>query len=226
MIDIGGESTRPGAFRITAKEEIDRVIPIIRAIVKKTTVPISIDTYKPLVAKAALDAGVSIVNNIMGTNPNDNLLKMIKKYDVAVVLMHIRGTPQTMQNNIHYHDLIDEIIGALRNSIEKCLEIGIKPDKIILDPGIGFGKTVEHNLEILNRLGDFQALKHPLLIGTSRKSFIGKVLDREVGNRIMGTAATVATGIVHGAHIVRVHDVKQMKETVSMTDAILNAPNN
>jgi len=162
----------------------------------------------------------------MGTTPNDNLLKMIKKYDAAVILMHMRGNPHTMQRNILYHDLVDEIIGALGKSIEKCLEIGIKSDKIILDPGIGFGKTVEHNLEILNRLGDFQALKRPLLIGTSRKSFIGKVLDREAGNRLMGTAATVATSIVHGAHIVRVHDVKQMKETASMTDAILNAPNN
>jgi len=226
IIDMGGESSRPGALRITAKEEIHRVIPTIQALVKKITVPISIDTYKPLVAKAALDAGASIVNNIMGTNPNDNLLKMIKKYDAAVVLMHMCGTPRTMQRNIHYRELIDEIISALGKSIEKCLEIGIKSDKIILDPGIGFGKTVEHNLEIINRLGDFGALKRPLLIGTSRKSFIGKVLDREVGNRLMGTAATVTTSIVHGAHIVRVHDVKRMKETVSMTDAILNAPNN
>jgi len=226
IIDIGGESSRPGALRITAREEIHRVIPTIQALVKKTTVPISIDTYKPLVAKAALDAGVSIVNNIMGTNPNDNLLKMIKKYDAAVVLMHICGTPRTMQRNIHYRDLIVEIITALGKSIEKCLEIGIKSDKIILDPGIGFGKTVEHNLEILNRLGDFGALKRPLLIGTSRKSFIGKVLDREIENRLMGTAATVTTSIVHGAHIVRVHDVKRMKDIVSMTDAILNAPNN
>ncbi len=226
IIDIGGESSRPGALRITAKEEISRVIPTIKALVKKTTVPISIDTYKPLVAKAALDVGASIVNNIMGTNPNNNLLKMIKKYDAAVVLMHMSGTPQTMQKNIHYHDLIGEIINALGKSIEKCLEIGIKSDKIILDPGIGFGKTVEHNLEILNRLDDFGVLERPLLIGTSRKSFIGKVLDREVGNRLMGTAATVTTSIVHGAHIVRVHDVKRMKETASMTDAILNAPNN
>jgi len=222
MIDIGGESTRPGALRITAKEEIGRVIPTIQTLAKKTAVPISIDTYKPLVAKAALDAGASIVNNIMGTNLDECLLKMIKKYDAAVVLMHICGTPQTMQRSIHYNDLIGEIILSLRKSIEKCLEIGIKSDKIICDPGIGFGKTVEHNLEILNRLGDFQTLKRPLLIGPSRKSFIGKVLGREVGNRLMGTAATVTTGIVHGAHIIRVHDVKAMKETVAMTDAIMN----
>jgi dihydropteroate synthase len=222
IIDIGGESTRPGARRISAKEEISRVIPAIQALAKKTSVPISIDTYKPMVAQAALDAGASVVNNIMGTDPNNDLLKMIEKYNAAVVLMHIRGTPRTMQRNIHYKDLIGEIIGSLAKSIEKCLEIGIKSDKIMLDPGIGFGKTVEHNLEILNRLSDFEILKHPLLIGTSRKSFIGKVLDKEAGNRLMGTAATVTASIVHGVHIVRVHDVKAMKETISMTDAIMN----
>lgn len=222
IVDIGGESTRPGAIRITAKEEINRTIPTITALAKKTTVPISIDTYKPMVAKAALDAGASIVNNIMGTNPDAALLKMIKKYDAAVVLMHIRETPRTMQQNIHYHDLIGEIIDSLQKSMEKCLEIGIKSDKIILDPGIGFGKTVEHNLEILNCLSGFEVLKRPLLIGTSRKSFIGKVLDREVENRLMGTAATVTASIVRGAHIVRVHDVEAMKETVAMTDAIIN----
>jgi len=222
IIDIGGESTRPGALRITAREEIRRVIPTIQTLAKKTTIPISIDTYKPMVAQAALDAGASIVNDIKGTNLNGSLLKMIKKYDAAIILMHMCKTPRTMQRNIHYHDLIGEIIQSLRKSIEKCLEIGIKSDKIILDPGIGFGKTVEHNLEILNRLGDFGILKRPLLIGTSRKSFIGKVLSREVENRLMGTAATVTTGIVHGAHIIRVHDVKAMKETVAMTDAIMN----
>jgi len=226
IIDIGGESTRPGASRIPAKEEISRVIPTIAALAKKTTIPISVDTYKPMVAKAALDAGASIVNNIMGADPSHSLLKMVQKYESAVVLMHIRKTPQTMQRNVHYHDLIGEITDSLRKSIEKCLEIGIKSDKIILDPGIGFGKTVEHNLEILNRLGDFEILNHPLLIGTSRKSFIGKVLDREVESRLMGTAATITAGIVHGAHIVRVHDVKQMKETVAMTDAITNQHTN
>jgi len=226
IIDIGGESTRPGAIPITEKEEIDRVIPTISALAKKTTIPISIDTYKPMVAQAALDAGASIVNNIMGTNPEPLLLKMIKNYDAAVVLMHIRKTPRIMQQNIHYHDLIGEIIDSLQKSMEKCLEIGIKSDKIILDPGIGFGKTVEHNLELLNRLGDFEVLKRPLLIGTSRKSFIGKTLNREVKNRLIGTAVTVTTSIVRGAHIVRVHDVKVMKETVAMTDAIINGHNN
>jgi len=222
LIDVGGESTRPGAHYISVKEEISRVVPVIQVLTRKTKIPISIDTYKPKVAKAALDAGASVINNIMGIKPDESLLKMVKKYDSAIVLMHIRGTPKTMQKNIHYHNLLDDIITSLQKSIEKCLEIGIKSDKIICDPGIGFGKTVEHNLKILNRLEDFKALKHPLLIGTSRKSFIGKVLNREVNHRLIGTIATVTTGILNGAHIVRVHDTKAIKETVMMTDAVLN----
>ena len=222
IIDIGGESTRPGAKRISAKEEINRTVPTITSLAKTIKIPISIDTYKPPVAKAALDAGASIVNNIMGAKPDLNLLKMIKNYNAAIVLMHIQGTPRTMQKNIHYRDLTAEIIRSLQKSIEKCLEIGIKSDRIIIDPGIGFGKTVEHNLKILNRLGDFKKLRHPLLIGTSRKSFIGKVLNRDVRHRLIGTAATVCAGILKGAHIVRVHNVKAIKETVTMTDAIIN----
>ena len=222
IIDVGGESTRPGAESISEKDEISRVIPTIKALAKNTQIPISIDTYKPTVAQAALDAGASMINNIMGNDPDAALLKMIKSYGAAIVLMHIQGTPQTMQKSIAYEDLIGEITGSLQKSIEKCLEIGIKSDRIIVDPGIGFGKTVEHNLEILNRLSEFDVLKRPILIGTSRKSFIGKVLDKEVNSRVMGTAATVTASIVRGAHIVRVHDVKPMKEIALMTDAIIN----
>lgn len=158
----------------------------------------------------------------MGTNPDLSLLRMIKNYNAAIVLMHIRKTPRTMQKNIYYRDVTAEIISSLQKSIEKCLEIGIKSDRIIVDPGIGFGKTVEHNLEILNRLGDFKRLRRPLLVGTSRKSFIGKVLNRNVRHRLIGTAASVCASILKGAHIVRVHDVKAIKETVIMTDAIIN----
>jgi len=222
IIDVGGESTRPGAQYISVKEEINRVVPVIQVLAKKTKIPVSVDTYKAMVAKAALDAGASIINNIMGTKPDESLLKMVKKYDAAIVLMHIRGTPKTMQKNIQYNNLLDDIIASLQKSIEKCLEIGIKSDKIILDPGIGFGKTVDHNLKILNRLKDFKALKFPLLIGTSRKSFIGTVLSREVNHRLIGTIATVTTGILNGAHIVRVHDTKAIKDTVLMTDAVMN----
>ena len=161
----------------------------------------------------------------MGTKLQPNLLKMVKNYNAAIVLMHIRGTPRTMQTRIHYNDIIPDIISALKISIEKCLEIGINSDRIIIDPGIGFGKTVEHNLEILNQLDDFGILKRPLLIGTSRKSFIGKILNKDVTQRLYGTAATVCTSILNGAHIVRVHDVGAIKDIVLMTDAILNAHN-
>jgi dihydropteroate synthase len=223
IIDIGGESSRPGAKRIPVKEEIMRVIPVIKALAQKVDIPISVDTYKPIVAKHALDAGASIVNNIMGTSSDRALLKMIQRYDAAVVLMHMRGIPRTMQKDIIYNNLITEIKDSLRKSLEICLEIGIKSDRIILDPGIGFGKTVEHNLEIINRFDEFQSLRCPLLLGTSRKSFIGKVLGKEIPKqRIWGTAATVCASILKGAHILRVHDVKEMAEVAHMTDAIIN----
>jgi len=221
ILDIGGESTRPGSKKVSPDEEIKRVIPIIKRLADSTKIPLSVDTYKPKVAKAALDAGASIVNNIKGIKSEKNLLKMVRDYDAAIVLMHIQGTPKTMQKNVHYKNLIHEIFDSLRNSIEKCLEFGIKSDKIIIDPGIGFGKGVEDNLEIINRLSEFKELNQPILVGTSRKSFIGKVLGREVHNRKLGTAATVCASILRGAHIVRVHDVASIKETVTMTDAIL-----
>ncbi len=221
IIDIGGESTRPGAKKVSENQEKNRVIPIIQAIAKKSNVPISIDTYKTNIAKHALDAGASIVNNIMGVKIEKNFLKMVKNYNAAIVLMHIKGTPQTMQKKIFYKDLIKDIKNSLNNAIEKCLEIGIKSDKILIDPGIGFGKTVENNLEIIRELDKFKSLNYPILIGTSRKSFIGKTLNKPVKERLIGTIATVCSSIQNGAHIVRVHDVKKVKEATLMTDAIL-----
>ena len=147
---------------------------------------------------------------------------MARDYNAAIILMHMRGTPRTMQAGIRYQNVTGDIVNALARSIEKCLEAGIKSDKIIIDPGIGFGKTAEHNLEILNRLNDFTSLCRPLLIGTSRKSFIGVVLNKDVGQRLFGTAATVCASILKGAHIVRVHDVKAMRGITLMTDAIVN----
>ena len=222
IIDVGGESTRPGAKQISPHEEIKRILPIVRLLVKNIKVPLSIDTYKPQVARHALDAGASIVNNILGTRPDDRLLRMVKKYDAALVLMHIRGNPRTMQKNISYHNLIAEMITELHHAIEKCLEIGIKTDKIIVDPGIGFSKTAGHNLNIIARLRDFEILGHPILVGTSRKSFIGKVLNRDMPQRLMGTASSVCAAILNGAHVVRVHDVKEMRDVADMADAILN----
>jgi dihydropteroate synthase len=164
-----------------------------------------------------------LINNIKGTKPNTALLKMPARYNAGIVLMHMgAGTPRIMQKKIRYKNIISDIINSLKESIEKCLEIGIKSDKIIIDPGFGFGKTVEHNLILLNRLSEFQKIRKPLLIGTSRKSFIGHTLKKDVHERLMGTAATVAIGIQNGAHIVRVHDVKAITDVVRMTDSIHN----
>ncbi len=222
LIDVGGESTRPGASRISVKEEIERIIPCIRSLAKKIKSPIAVDSYKAEVVTHALDNGASIVNNIMGTKPKARLLKMVKNYDAAIILMHSRKTPKTMQKNIQYKNLIFEIIMELKRSIENCLEIGIGFDKIIVDPGIGFGKTTAHNLEILNRLKDFTVLNRPILIGTSRKSFIGQITKREVRQRLAGTIASVSCAVMNNAHIVRVHDVKETKDAASVIDAILN----
>jgi dihydropteroate synthase len=224
ILDVGGESTRPGARPVSLKEEIRRVIPFVKLLSKKFPhVPVSVDTYKSTVARQALDAGAGIINNIKGVRSERSLLKMVARYHAAIVLMHIRGTPRTMQKGkIHYGKIIAEITSSLRNSIENCLEIGIKSDRIIIDPGIGFGKTLEDNLVIIHRLAEFKVLHQPVLIGTSRKSFIGKILNKDVTHRMMGTAATVCAAILNGAHIVRIHDVKTIKDAVVMTDAVLH----
>jgi len=222
ILDVGGESSRPGSTKIEASVEIKRVIPTIKRLSPSLKIPISIDTYKPIVAKHALDAGASIVNNIKGTHPEKSLLKMVSRYNAAIVLMHMKGTPRTMQRKVKYKDVITEIIESLRKSIEICLEFGIKSDKIIIDPGIGFGKTVENNLEIINSLERFKDLNQPILLGTSRKSFIGKTLQKDTTDRLLGTGASVCAGIIKGAHIVRIHDVKEMGDIIKMSDAILN----
>ncbi len=223
ILDIGGESTRPESKPVSIKEEAQRVVPVIRLLAKKTHIPISIDTYKPEVAKLALEAGAVMVNTIKGTTPSLAMLKIIKEYHAAIVLMHMRKKPQTMQKNISYQNLIAEILSELEKSVQKCLERGIKSDRILIDPGIGFAKTAEHNLEIIKHLDAFSALRKPILIGTSRKSFIGTIINKDPWDRIWGTAATVCACIQNGAHIVRVHDVRQMHDVVSVTDAILNS---
>lgn len=222
IIDVGGESSRPGARRISVAEEMRRVIPVIHTLAQKIKIPISVDTYKPLVARHALDAGAAMVNNIMGTTMEKNFLRMIRRYDAAIVIMHMRGTPRTMQRNIRYKNVVSEIIDSLRKSIENCLEIGIKSDKIIIDPGIGFAKAVEQNLRIIHHLRQFAVLRRPLLIGVSRKSFIGKVLGKDVSRRLPGSLAAACAGILNGAHIVRAHDVGPTKEIAVMTDAIIH----
>ena len=220
IIDIGGESSRPGAKQVSVKEELRRVLPTLRSLRKKTKVPVSVDTHKPQVAMAALDEGASVINNIRGIKPDVRLLKAVRDHGAAIVLMHMRGIPATMQKEPVYNNVVRDVLAGLRNGVEKCLEIGIKKNRIIIDPGIGFGKTLEHNLDILRRLREFRVLHCPVLVGTSRKSFISGVLGKNF-DRTIGTAATVCAAVLNGAHIVRVHDVVPMKQAAFMADAIL-----
>jgi dihydropteroate synthase len=222
ILDIGGESSRPGARPVSLKEEIRRTIPIIRLLAKKVRVPISIDTYKPEVAKEALYAGAAMVNDISGLR-NIKLAKLIAKTKSALIIMHMKGRPLTMQKTIHYQSLLDDIITSLNTSINIALDCGIYQDKIIIDPGIGFGKTLKHNLEILKNLKEFKILGKPILIGTSRKSFIGKILKLEPKERIMGTVSSSILAVQNGANIVRVHDVKEVKQALMVNGAINNS---
>lgn len=221
IIDIGGESTRPGAEPVTVDEELKRVIPVIEALSKKVSIPISIDTYKAKVAELAIQAGATIVNDISGLRFDSEMPAVVSKYKVPVIIMHIKGTPRDMQKNPSYKALIPEIIEYLRESIVIAKKAGVQENMIIIDPGIGFGKLPEHNLEIIKRLKDFTHLGKPILIGVSRKSFIGKVLnDAPPEERLEGTAAAVVASILNGANIVRVHDVGFMYKVVKMADAI------
>lgn len=222
FIDVGGESSRPQAKKISAAEEIKRVVPVITKLAKTVKVPVSIDTYKGQTAFHALDAGASIVNNIRGIRAEKRLLKMAARYNAAIVIMHMRGTPQTMQRKTLYKNLVEDIISELRIGLENCLEIGIKSDNIILDPGIGFAKTAEQNLEILQRLREFKVFHRPVLIGTSRKSFIGQILNQLPGDRLFGSVASNVVAITNGANILRVHDVYAISQAALVTDAILN----
>ncbi len=221
IIDIGGESTRPGAVPCSIEEELVRVIPLIRGLTKRIDLPISIDTYKAEVARQALEEGAQIVNDISALSFDPRMAQVVAEYKVPVVLMHIQGTPQNRQQNPQYTCVVSEIILYLRERIKTAVFAGIKADKIIIDPGIGFGKTVEHNLEILRRLREFKSLGRPILIGTSRKSLIGKILDLPVEQRLEGSLATAIISILNGANIIRVHDVLAMKRAAKMVDAII-----
>ena len=221
IIDVGGESTRPrhtygkeAALEISPKEETRRVLPVIRRLSRSLTVPISIDTYKASVAERALAEGAAMVNDVWGLQADPRMAEVVSKNDVPVILVHNQGHTQ-------YGDLVSEIIGRLEQRMEFALAHGIEEDQIIVDPGIGFGKNARQNLEVLRRLGDFRALGRPILVGTSRKSTIGTVLDLSIDERLEGTAATVAVSIANGADVVRVHDVKEMVRVARMTDAIV-----
>ncbi|HVP36227.1 MAG TPA: dihydropteroate synthase, partial [Terriglobales bacterium] len=223
IIDIGGESTRPGSEPVTIEEELHRVLPVIEELAKRIETPISIDTYKSRVAKEALDSGASMVNDISGLRFDPDLKKIIAEYGVPVVLMHIQGTPKNMQENPKYDDLIEDMKNYLNQSILMAEKAGIDEDKIIIDPGIGFGKTLDDNLRILKNLRAFKSLDRPVMIGVSRKSFIGKLLDLPTDERLEGSLAAMAVAIINGANILRVHDVKESKRVAKLMDAILTS---
>lgn len=223
IIDVGGESSRPGAAPVSADEEAKRVIPLIEKLSSVIRVPISIDTYKAKVARLALDAGASMVNDISALRMDAEMLSLVAKRKVPVVIMHMQGTPQNMQENPQYESVVGEISAFLRERIRLCLEAGVPRDKIIVDPGVGFGKTIDHNLGIMKHISEFRGLGYPLMLGTSRKSFIGNVLGLPVEERVEGTAATIAFAIAQGVEIMRVHDVKQMVRVAKMTNAIMRA---
>ena len=216
IIDIGGESTRPGHQPVTAEEEQERVMPIIKALKKENTfkLPLSIDTYKSTVARTALECGVEMLNDVWGLKADPELASVAARYRVPLCLMHNR-------NSTAYEELITDVLGELEESVFMALNAGVAEENIIVDPGIGFGKDLQQNLEVMLHLSDFRNLGYPVLLGTSRKSMIGKTLDLPVENRVEGTAATVALGISSGVDIVRVHDVKEMKRVAVMTDAII-----
>ncbi|MBM3211000.1 dihydropteroate synthase [Candidatus Poribacteria bacterium] len=223
IIDIGGESSRPGSQPVPEEVEASRVLPVIEELAKRIQIPISIDTYKASIAKKALEKGASIINDISALRWDPDMSPLIASKKVPVVLMHIKGTPKDMQINPHYDHLMTEIISFFNERIEYAVKSGISNHQIIIDPGIGFGKSLDHNLEIIRHLKDLKPLNKPILIGTSRKAFIGKILNLPVNERVEGTAATVAISIANGADIIRVHDVKEMARVARIADAIVRS---
>ncbi len=216
IIDVGGESTRPGSAKVLEQEEIERVVPIIEALVKEIDVPISIDTYKGKVAELAIKAGASLINDVWGFKKDPYIAEVAAKYQVPCCLMHNR-------DNTEYDNLMADVIKELNECVDIALKAGVKKENIMLDPGIGFGKTVEQNLIVMNNLKSIRKIGYPVLLGTSRKSMIGKTLDLPVDQRVEGTIATTVMGIMSGCEFVRVHDIKENLRAARMTDAILNS---
>jgi dihydropteroate synthase len=220
IIDVGGESSRPGSDSIEPEEEIRRVIPVVQAIRREFDIMISVDTRRKEIAERALDAGADIINDISGLKRNEELARLLARRKVPVVLMHLRGTPKTMQKQVSYKNTISEILRELQPSIAAALGAGIAPEMIIVDPGIGFGKRAQDNLRIIRELASLKSLNFPILIGLSRKSFIGEVLDRPVEKRLIGTVTANTLAIINGANIIRVHDVGDAVEMVKIIDSV------
>ena len=220
IIDIGGESSRPGSEPISEKEELQRIQPIVEKLLEEIRVPISIDTYKPRVAKACLEMGVHMLNDINGFR-EESMVALAAQYNVPAVIMHMQGKPKNMQANPTYLNVVEEVKTFLSQQIKKAKEAGVK--EVIIDPGIGFGKTTEHNLQLLKHLHEFKELDCPILVGVSRKSFIGNITGLPVNERLPGSISAMTIAIMNGANIVRVHDVFECKKAAQIADAILHA---
>lgn len=221
IIDVGGESTRPRSDPVSPEEELKRVRPVVEELLQNVDVPISIDTRRPIVAKEIIELGAQMVNDVSGLR-DPEMVSTVANLNVPVVVMHMLGTPKTMQEKPEYKDVMGEIIGYLRDQIENAVKGGIQRENIIVDPGIGFGKTVGHNLEIIRRLGEMRSLGLPILVGASRKSFIGKILDSEMADRLEGSLATLVSSVLNGANIARVHDVGESVRAVKIADSIIS----
>lgn len=219
IIDIGGESTRPGSERVTLEEEKERVIPVIKKVSKEVDSLISIDTYKPEIAEAAVDAGADIINDIFGLR-TEGMAEKVAELDVPIIIMHMQGTPKDMQKNPEYEDVINDISQFFLERIDHAKEAGIKDENIILDPGIGFGKELEHNLEIIRRLDEFNSLGYPILLGASRKSFLKGVLNKEADERLYGSLAVAADAVENNIAILRVHDVEETVDVVKTIESV------
>lgn len=220
LIDIGGESTRPGALPVSAEREMERVLPVVERLAKLVDVPLSVDTTKAQVAEAAVRAGASLVNDISGLMFDPEMAPTCARLGVSVCVMHIRGTPRTMQQSPSYFDIVGEVIEGLNASLDHAERCGVPPERVIVDPGIGFGKTADHNLFLLRNLGQLKTLGRPILAGASRKSFIGAVTGRAVGDRLSGSLAALAAAVLGGADLVRVHDVAESRAAAQFVDAM------
>lgn len=222
VLDIGAESSQPGAVPIDEEEERRRLISVVRAVCRRTTVPVSVDTTKASIAQEALDVGAALINDISALRFDARMGDVVAKSGAGLILMHMQGTPQTMQRAAQYTDVVEEVRQFLKARLEAAREAGIQAERILLDPGIGFGKNCQHNVVLLDRLDAFHTLGRPLVIGVSRKAFIGKILGRPVGERLMGTAGAVAVAVMKGARMVRVHDVAPIRDVVKMVESIHN----
>jgi dihydropteroate synthase len=223
LLDLGGQSSRPGSQPVPLDVELARVLPVLVALASRIRIPISVDTTKAEVARRALDAGAAIINDISALRNDSDMPDVVAKTQAGLILMHMQGTPATMQDHPAYTAVVEEVCDFLRSRVEAAVEAGIEAERIAVDPGFGFGKTADHNLTLLGGLSALRVLDRPIVIGPSRKSFVGGILGRPVEEREWGTAATVAVGVFRGAHVVRVHSVRQMKDVARVAEALRDA---